>query len=378
MNRYVRYAVAAAFAAGSMAASVAQAVEELEGPTGNNSIANATPLDIVNGGALITGALGSTTTSVPVSNDLDFFYFDATTDSVITVDIDGAMKLVPAAGVRSLDTVIAIYASDGTVLRTSDDVEFDLDEGSETSNDSLIVDFVPPFNGRFYVAVGSTSAVPGGVVRTWEQGGVMSSNTVDEFTGNGSYTLIVSGVIPFVPPVVENPGGGGNETPPEEEPGEGNTPPPPALAKAVNIDIRPRDPGVARVYPNAEGKVTVAILSSRTFNAMKVDKYSLKFGAEGTEASYVGCHPHGIDVNRDRRKDLVCRFDVRKAGFDVGDLEGVLTGTAQGSAIKGAAPLKVVMKGKKRKHQHDHRQHGRDRDDHRGHHNWHSRGRDRD
>ena len=69
-------------------------------------------------------------------------------------------------------------------------------------------------------------------------------------------------------------------------------------------------------------------------------------------------------------KDLVCRFNVRKAGFDVGDIEGVLKGTVEGSQFEGRGPVKVVMKGKKRKHQHNH--HGRDHDN-RGHGGWHSR-----
>jgi hypothetical protein len=222
----------------------------------------------------------------------------------------------------------------------------------------------------------------------------MSSSVVDEFTGNGSYTLVVSGVVPFEPPVgggdtPTDPGPvGGGDTPTDPGPvGGGDTPTDPGGTptdpggspaptpgpKTVNIDIRPRHSGVAKVYPNADGNISVAILSSRKFNAMKVDKQSLKFGAEGNELSYVGCHREGIDVNRDGRRDLVCRFNIKKAGFDVGDLEGILTGTAEGNPIKGAGPLKVVMKGKKRKHQRDY---GRD---HRGHGHWHSHsGRDRD
>jgi hypothetical protein len=104
----------------------------------------------------------------------------------------------------------------------------------------------------------------------------------------------------------------------------------------------------------------VAVLSSRDFNAMKVDRASLTFGAEGNEHSLYRCHGEGIDVNRDGRKDLVCRFDNRAAGFDVGDLEGVLKGTVEGSSFEGRAPLKVVMKGKKRKHGDDHHHGGRD------------------
>jgi len=93
---------------------------------------------------------------------------------------------------------------------------------------------------------------------------------------------------------------------------------------------------------------------------MKVDRKSLTFGADGDELSLVGCHAEGIDVNRDRRKDLVCRFELRKAGFEVGDIEGVLKGTAEGSRFEGRGPVKVVMKGKKRKHQHNHHARGRD------------------
>ena len=159
------------------------------------------------------------------------------------------------------------------------------------------------------------------------------------------------------------------EPPAEEPPPPVVTPAPPGQAKKVNIDIRPRDAHVARVYPNADGRISVAILSSSTFDAMKVDRSSLTFGAEGNELSYVGCYREGIDVNRDRRKDLVCRFDVKKAGFDVGDLEGVLRGTAEGSQLEGRGPVKVVIKGKKRKHQHNY---GRDHDHH-GHGGWQSR-----
>jgi len=365
MNRYLRYAVAAAFAAGSMASSVAHAVLEIEGSTGNDSLATAQRLEIVNGSAEVTGAIGATTTSVTVTNDVDLYSFEATAGDVVTIDIDGAMK--DFMDPRPLDTVIAVFAADGTILRENDDAD-EIDVGSSASNDSFIVDFVVPANGKYYIGVGSTGSPIRGMsfVRKFVDGGALDSTNVDPDVGNGSYTLIVSGVNP-PPPVAEAP-----TEPPAEEPGPGTTPP--GQAKKVNIDIRPRHSGVAKVYPNADGRISVAVLSSTTFNAMKVDRYSMTFGAEGSEASYVGCHKDGIDVNRDGRKDLVCRFDVKKASFEVGELEGVLKGTAEGSQFEGRAPLKVVVKGKKRKHHHHH--HGRDHDN-RGHGSWHSnRGRD--
>ena len=54
------------------------------------------------------------------------------------------------------------------------------------------------------------------------------------------------------------------------------------------------------------------------------------------------------------KKDLVCRFKIKAASFDVGDVEGVVKGnTSDGKPFEGHAPLKVVMPGKKRKHHYD-------------------------
>jgi Bacterial pre-peptidase C-terminal domain len=356
MNRYLSYAVAAAFAAGSLATSVAHAVIEMES---NDAVSTPQPLPVINGSVEVTGSIGNTSPSLPAVADVDFYSFEATEGDVVQIDINGGMKDF-ASGSRAVDTVIAVFASDlaFTLLRQNDDAD-DTDLGSISTSDSRIVDFVVPATGKYLVGV---SSFP----RTFNDmgGGGLTSTGVDQNVGNGSYTLTVTGVT-TPPPVAETP-----PPPAEEPPPPVVTPAPPGQAKEVGIDIRPRDSRVARVYPNADGSISVAILSSSTFDAMKIDKYSMTFGAEGDELSYVGCHKEGIDVNRDRRKDLVCRFNVRKAGFDVGDIEGVLKGTVEGSQFEGRGPVKVVMKGKKRKHQHHH--HGRDHDN-RGHGGWHSR-----
>lgn len=356
MNRYLRYAVAAAFAAGSLATSVAHAVIEMES---NDSISAPQPLTVTNGTVEVTGSIGNTSPSLPAVADVDFYSFEATAGDVVQIDINGGMKDF-ASGWRAVDTVIAVFGSDPTfpLLRQNDDAD-DVDLGSISTSDSRIVDFAVLTTGTYIIGV---SSFP----RTFNDmgGGGLTSTSVDPNVGNGSYTLTVTGVT-TPPPVAETP-----PPPAEEPPPPVVTPAPPGQAKKVGIDIRPRDSRVARVYPNADGNVSVAILSSDTFDAMKIDRHSMTFGAEGDELSYVGCHKEGIDVNRDRRKDLVCRFNVKKAGFDVGDLEGVLKGTAEGSQFEGRGPVKVVMKGKKRKHQHNH--HGRDHDN-RGHGGWHSR-----
>jgi hypothetical protein len=290
MNRYLRYAVAAAFAAGSLATSVAHAVIEMEG---NDSISSPEALQVINGTAEVTGSIGNTSLSLPAVADVDFYWFEATEGDVVQIDINGGMKDF-ASGWRAVDTVIAVFASDlsFTLLRQNDDAD-DVDFGSMSTSDSRIVDFVVPATGRYIVGV---SSFP----RTFNDmgGGGLTSTSVDPNVGNGSYTLTVTGV---------------------------TTPP---------------------------------VLSSSTFDAMRVDRKSLTFGADGDELSLVGCYHEGIDVNRDRRKDLVCRFELKKAGFDVGDIEGVLKGTAEGSQFEGRGPVKVVTKGKKRKHHQHHRGHG--------------------
>ena len=143
------------------------------------------------------------------------------------------------------------------------------------------------------------------------------------------------------------------DTPPTEPPVVTTPPPVAGGVLQVNIDIRPRTPGVTKIWANTDGKIAVALLSSSSFNALKVDRASITFGAEGNEASLIRCHSEGIYVNRDRRKDLVCLFDLKKASFEIGDVEGVVRGTVEGKPFEGHAPLKVVQHGKKRKHQHD-------------------------
>jgi hypothetical protein len=341
MKRFVRNAVVAAgFVSATLASNVALAVEEIEG---NDSIGTAQQLTIVNGGAQVTGSLGATTTSVAVSPDVDFYSFEGSGGDLVTVDINGGMKDGgPMNPIRSVDTVVALFDENGTMLYLNDDAD-DIDAGSIATNDSRIVNAVLPANGRYTVGV---SSFP----RSFSDGGTLTATTVDPRVGNGSYTLTVSGVNPPPPPpppVVENP-------PPSDTPPDNGGPGPVAGgAQQINIDIRPRHPGVTKIWANTDGKIVVALLSSSSFNAMKVDRTSITFGAEGNEASLIRCHSEGVHVNRDRRKDLVCLFDLKKASFDVGDLEGVVKGTAEGKPFEGHAPLKVYAGGKKRKHQHD-------------------------
>src|SRR4026209_937293 len=179
MKRFVRSAVAAAFVAGLMASSVAHAVVEMEG---NDSVGTAQPLTVTNGSVEVTGSIGATTTSVAATADVDYYSFEATEGNVVTIDIGGGIKDGgPMSPIRSVDTVIAVFTADGTKLRENDDAD-DIDAGSLATNDSRIVDFVVPANGKYVVGV---SSFP----RTFTDSGGTSSTDVSGRTANGSYTL---------------------------------------------------------------------------------------------------------------------------------------------------------------------------------------------
>ena len=112
--------------------------------------------------------------------------------------------------------------------------------------------------------------------------------------------------------------------------------------QAIPIDIKPgSDPN--SINPKSKGKIPVAILSTKDFNAPKmVDRDSLTFGATGDEDSLAFCNPKGEDINGDRLKDLVCHFYTEDTGFLCGDTEGVLKGmTMDGTPIEGSDSVRI-------------------------------------
>jgi len=120
-------------------------------------------------------------------------------------------------------------------------------------------------------------------------------------------------------------------------------PDPVPVPEPVAIDIKPG------AYPNSinpksKGKIPVAILSTKDFNAPKmVDRDSLTFGATGDEDSLAFCNPKGEYINGDRLKDLVCHFYTEDTEFLCGDTEGVLKGmTMDGTPIEGRDSVKIV------------------------------------
>lgn len=130
------------------------------------------------------------------------------------------------------------------------------------------------------------------------------------------------------------------------------------LGTSVSIDIYPGS------FPNSVGcgstnnLVTVAIMSTATFDATTVDADTVRFGKTGVEAAEFHRDQQGRatrhleDVNRDGRMDLVLHFRLGLTGFGCADiptgqqsvtLPGRLTGvTSAGPQIRGEDSLRLV------------------------------------
>jgi hypothetical protein len=73
-----------------------------------------------------------------------------------------------------------------------------------------------------------------------------------------------------------------------------------------------------------------------------VNTASLRFGRTGNESSLTSCSPLQ-DVNKDGLLDVLCHFSAQRTGFQLGDTQGVLTGTTgSGGPIRGTDSIVVV------------------------------------
>lgn len=260
----------------------------------NHPIVSAQHVDVPAKGAAINAVLGNLTGSAV--DDLDFYTFYGQEGDLVTLDIDGGY-----GGARDIDTFIAIFATTAgyPMLRVNDDAA-PLDEGSTSSLDSRIEKFRLPTTGHYIVGV---SNYP----RYFKNGGTVWNPTTFR---NGDYSLIISGVSSRI--------------------------------LQINIEIKPGSSDLAPINPKSKGKIPVALLSSNDFNAMNTDTTSLAFGPTGEERSLSHCG-RGEDVNADGRLDLVCHFHNQAAGFEPGDLEGIVRGiTDDGRVFEGRGLLKVV------------------------------------
>ena len=112
------------------------------------------------------------------------------------------------------------------------------------------------------------------------------------------------------------------------------------VVEPVIIDIKPGSDSNP-INPKSKGVISVAILTTSTFDATTVDPLSVRFGPnEAIEAHGRG---HIEDVNGDGKFDLVVHFNTQNTGIQCGDTSAVLTGkTIGGQAIAGFDSIRTV------------------------------------
>jgi Bacterial pre-peptidase C-terminal domain len=366
---FVRSAMLAAILGTLVASRVALADTEVEpnDPYGNAQALTLVPQPDGTATATVNGSIDCTA----AHSDVDYYSFYGHAGDSVTLNIDGGMN----ASYVGVWTVLAIFGpqigstalAPTTIPLAQDYIASSLDAGSVSLQDARIDSFPLPADGTYIVGVSSMN-------RMFSDINDLTTLTCDPGYGSGSYTLIVSGVTPAA----------AAPTPP---------PPPPApvaSVQSVSIDIMPgrrhviwlssanphwvkrgsdhdrRHEMADEIRGHLKGGIPVALLSTDTFNAPSdVDQSSLRFGHTGDEQSLIRCNPHGIDVNRDGKPDLVCYFDASKANFQPGDTEGYLTGaTTSDDQLSGEGFLKI-MSGFR--HPDEDGDRDRDRDEHRRH-----------
>jgi probable HAF family extracellular repeat protein len=114
-------------------------------------------------------------------------------------------------------------------------------------------------------------------------------------------------------------------------------------ALLLTVDIRPGTSDNS-VNPKSHGKISVAILSTASFDAgATVDQLSLTFGPTGDEPSWDVCDAATVDVNGDGLPDLLCHFSTAVAAFQPGDTTGILRGrTLGGMPFLGSDTVSIV------------------------------------
>jgi hypothetical protein len=295
IKNYLSYAVAAAFFTALGTSSLAFAVDEDESKNNAFKPAQFLPVrDSDNNRIEVTGSIGVLSTDSTPMDDVDFYSFFGKAGQTIEIDIDhAAKKSVPGGTVRSLDAMIAVFhPTDGTVLRQATDT-LPLDEGSISRFDPRLEKVYLPVTGTYVVGVASDR-------RVFSTNGAITP-FVGGSTSNGSYTLILTGVLPS--------------------------------AIQIEVDIKPGLDRITRINPKAKGTIPVALRSGNGFDALQADAGSIRFGPTGTEASG-HCNKF--------KADLLCHFDMEAANFQESDTEGKVTGTIGGLPFEGTGWLKVI------------------------------------
>ncbi len=108
----------------------------------------------------------------------------------------------------------------------------------------------------------------------------------------------------------------------------------------VPVDIKP-ETFLNSINPHSKGVIPLAILSTPTFDATRVDPLSVMFGPAGAREIHNAGHPE--DVNGDGMVDLLLHFSTEDTGIKRSDTRACLTGlTREGLPILGCDSVTTV------------------------------------
>ena len=302
MCKHMRFTQVAVIAGLALSINVAAAVEVPEEEP-NNPIYAAQDLDkgagIPTDGFTVPAVLGALDADI---NDLDFFTFYYTAGDVVDIDLNNGVF----GGVKAFNSYMALFDPDDKIVRENDNFG--------GLFDSFIGAFTSDRSGTYTIGVSDAG-------RPFLDGGTVENPGT--YT-NGDYVLVIT----------NTPSGGGSG----------------GDDLVIELKVKPGKAKAVRdcLNPKARGRIKVAMLGSEEFDVTAVDQETLRFGHNGDEQSLAKCKKKGKDVDKDGTLDLVCKFWNHLAGFEVGDLEGTLTGQLEdGTEFTGTAPLKVKpFKGK--------------------------------
>jgi hypothetical protein len=290
----VRCMIVGALMSAYAAGAAAQAINEIEP---NYPFAQPVAFG-ADGRVVIKGILGVMFgAAIP---DQDLFSFHANEGDLLDIDIDNGVKFGTGRSVRTVLNVLGPGPEFKVARQAAKMTELsELDEGSVSPFDPYIEKFRVPKSGIYVVGVTG-----------YDQVLLDGGTPYGSVTQNGDYTLIISAVA--------------------------------AAVQQINIEVKPGSGEFAPINLKSKGSIPVALISSDDFDALKVDRDSLTFGATGDENSLRKCGWEGEDVGGDSKLDLVCHFDNQATKFGSEDLEGVLKGTINGKPFEGRGVLKVL------------------------------------
>lgn len=120
----------------------------------------------------------------------------------------------------------------------------------------------------------------------------------------------------------------------------GVNPPTGVNCVSANIVVKPGS-NQTIVNPRSQGSLPVAILSTNSFDATKINSATVRFGRTGTEASPV--HSSFADVNGDGALDMILQFNTQATGIQPGDAQVILMGRMiDGTPFRGFASIQTV------------------------------------